>query len=82
MTHKAIEVLIPLTTMQDKTKEAARLMRQITKLNKSIDSTRRQLTGGFADKAPDSIVAEVRQSLAEKEAQLDILEKSFAALDE
>ena len=59
-----------------------RIAKQGDKLKKDIDGLESRLTSkGFADKAPPSVIAEVRATVAEKKEQLMAVERSLADME-
>jgi valyl-tRNA synthetase len=70
------EVLVHLTGLVEGAKEAARVEREIKKVEKGIGVLEKKLAlPAFADKAPPDVVAEAR-------AQLEELRRTRAALEE
>lgn len=78
-----LEVYLPMSAMVDAAKELARLGKQGEKLKKDIDSLEsRLLSKGFADKAPESVINEVKGNIQEKKEQLVAVERGMAAIKE
>lgn len=72
---------IPLDSMIDKDKEIARMSKQAAKLRVSVDGlTARLNSDGFASKAPQHVVDEVRSTCKLQEEQLIILTKRIVEL--
>jgi valyl-tRNA synthetase len=73
-----LEAFLPLAGLVDKQKEVARLTKQAEKLLKDIMGLESRLESkGFADKAPEAMVAEVRANLADKKEQVISINKSI-----
>jgi valyl-tRNA synthetase len=76
--EEGLEAFLPLEDMIDYVKERARMSKQAEKLKKDIDGLEIRLSSkGFTDKAPESVIAEVRGIANEKKEQLAAVEKSI-----
>ena len=76
-----LEVFLPMAALVDSAKELLRLGKQADKLKKDIDGLESRLVSkGFADKAPESVVNEVKGTIAEKREQLVLVDKAMAAI--
>ncbi len=72
---------IPMMELIDREKELARLNKEKANVEKEIAMFERQLGNpGFVNKAPENVVAEVRQKLARSQEKLEKVEQSLAAL--
>ena len=79
--QEGLEAFLPMADMVDKEKELMRLSKQAEKLRKDISGLENRLQSkGFIDKAPDSVVAEVKANLADKVEQLNAVNKSIESL--
>jgi valyl-tRNA synthetase len=55
--------------------------KEISKLKKDIDGLETRLTSkGFADKAPESVINEVKGNIAAKKEELAAVEKGMATI--
>ena len=76
-----LEVFLPMSALVDSAKELARLGKQAEKLKKDIAGLEARLTSpGFADKAPESVIVEVKGNIADKKDQLLAVERGMAAI--
>jgi len=76
-----LEVFLPMAALVDSAKELLRLGKQADKLRKDIDGLESRLVSkGFADKAPEAVIAEVKGTIADKREQLSAVEKGMAAI--
>ncbi len=74
-------VFLPLGGMVDIEAELARLRKQLAETEKRIASTQARLNNpNFVQKAPEKVVAQARQTLAELRAQKTRLEEQIQAL--
>jgi len=77
-----IEVFLPLLSFLDKDKERARLGKQTEKLKKELQGLEGRLNSpGFVEKAPESVIEEVKGQLQDKKMQLSVIEKSLIDLE-
>jgi len=78
-----LEVFLPMSALVDAAKELARLGKQAEKLKKDILGLETRLTSpGFADKAPESVISEVKANIADKKDQLLAVERGVQAIKE
>ena len=78
---ESIDVYLPMSDMVDKEKEIKRLTKQAEKLQKDITGLETRLgSPGFADKAPEHVVAEATGKLADQQAQLETINKELELL--
>lgn len=76
-----VEVYLPLTALIDVDKEIQRLNKQQEKLQKDIVLLENKLNSkGFLDKAPQTLVDEVKSNLQEKRDQSNLITQSIANL--
>lgn len=76
-----LEAFLPMAALVDRAKEIARLSKQAEKIKKDISVLEARLQSkGFTDKAPEAMVEEVRQNVAEKREQLAAVEKGILAM--
>ncbi len=74
-------VFLPLGGMVDIEAELARLRKQLAETEKRIASTQARLNNpNFVQKAPEKVVAQARQTLADLQAQKARLEEQIQAL--
>ncbi|CAG9467326.1 unnamed protein product [Pedinophyceae sp. YPF-701] len=73
-----VEVLVPLAGLFDAKKEMARLEKQKSKIEKELGSLKGRLGNkGFVEKAPESVVNEVKAQAAELEEQLAAVQEKM-----
>jgi valyl-tRNA synthetase len=76
-----MEILVPMAGLIDKEAEAARLSKEIDKLEKDLARISGKLSNPkFVDKAPDDVVAKERDKQAAQQQALDQLNKQLAAI--
>jgi valyl-tRNA synthetase len=76
-----MEVWLPLDSMVDRVKEMARMSKQAAKLQSSMEGLAARLNSdGFASKAPQQVVDEVRNTFRLQEEQLNVLMKRMEEL--
>jgi valyl-tRNA synthetase len=76
-----LEVFLPMSALVDAAKELARLGKQAEKLKKDIDGLEARLASkGFADKAPESVINEVKGNIAAKREELAAVEKGMVGI--
>jgi len=76
-----LEVFLPMSDLVDAAKELARLGKQAEKLKKDIAGLEARLSSpGFADKAPESVISEVKGNIAEKREQLVAVERGMQTI--
>ena len=79
--QEGLEAFLPMADMVDREKELLRLSKQAEKLQKDINGLESRLKSkGFIDKAPDSVIAEVKATLADKVEQLSAVSQSIESL--
>lgn len=77
-----LECVLPMQSMIDYEKERNRLEKQSTKLQKDLDGLNKKLSApDFAKKAPPAIVAKVKTSATELDAQLASLTKRLSEIE-
>lgn len=77
-----MELLIPLAGLIDVTAEAARLSKEIAKLQSEINKCTAKLSSSnFVDKAPAAVVDQEKQRLAEFSAAMQQFQEQLATLD-
>ncbi|MCB1827985.1 MAG: valine--tRNA ligase, partial [Coxiellaceae bacterium] len=70
-----LDIHIPLAGLIDKDAELARLQKEITKLEKERDKAAKKLDNpGFANKAPEHVIQQEKERLAEFQQTLEKLE--------
>eukprot|EP00607_Mallomonas_marina_P011054 CAMPEP_0182423794 /NCGR_PEP_ID=MMETSP1167-20130531/9869_1 /TAXON_ID=2988 /ORGANISM="Mallomonas Sp, Strain CCMP3275" /LENGTH=935 /DNA_ID=CAMNT_0024603069 /DNA_START=286 /DNA_END=3093 /DNA_ORIENTATION=+ len=80
--EEGLEVFLPLSGLVDKEKELLRLRKQEEKLSKEISGLQGRLSSKkFVEKAPEHVVEEVKETVADKIAQLAAAKKSILDLD-
>uniref|UniRef100_A0A7S1X1F6 valine--tRNA ligase n=1 Tax=Tetraselmis chuii TaxID=63592 RepID=A0A7S1X1F6_9CHLO len=80
--REGLEVLLPLAGLFDAEKERARLLKQSSKLEKSLGGLSARLGNAkFVASAPEAVVAEVRGQVAEAEEQLAMVREKLAQVD-
>ncbi len=78
---EGIEVLLPLAGLFDAAKELARLTKQEAKLVKELSQLEGRLSNkSFVDKAPEAVVAEVREQAAELRGKLEAVQAKMQQL--
>jgi valyl-tRNA synthetase len=78
-----IEVFLPLSGMIDYDKEIIRLSKQAEKIQKDVIQLEGRLKSkGFVDKAPPDILAEVKNNIETKTAEINNIQKSIASMRE
>ena len=81
LVQEGLEAFLPMADMVDREKELMRLSKQAEKLQKDISGLESRLQSkGFVDKAPESVIAEVKANLADKMDQLRAVNKSIESL--
>ncbi len=76
-----VDVFVDLTGFIDKVAERQRLEKEQEELTKANAGRRAKLgNDSFVQRAPEQVVAEVRQSLAQAEARLEVIREALAAL--
>ena len=76
-----MQILIPLAGLIDKDAETARLNKEIEKIQKGLAGVEGRLNNpSFTDKAPENVVAQVRQQAEEQRAALSQLEQQLAKI--
>ena len=76
-----MQILIPLAGLIDKDAETARLNKEIEKIQKGLTGVEGRLNNpSFTDKAPENVVAQVRQQAEEQRAALSQLEQQLAKI--
>ena len=77
-----MQILIPLAGLIDKDAETARLNKEIEKIQKGLAGVEGRLNNpSFTDKAPENVVAQVRQQAEEQRAALVQLETQLAKIE-
>jgi valyl-tRNA synthetase len=77
-----MQILIPLAGLIDKDAETARLNKEIEKIQKGLAGVEGRLNNpSFTDKAPENVVALVRQQAEEQRAALSQLELQLAKIE-
>ncbi len=77
-----MQILIPLAGLIDKDAETARLNKEIEKIQKGLAGVESRLNNpSFTDKAPENVVAQVRQQAEEQRAALSQLELQLAKIE-
>jgi valyl-tRNA synthetase len=77
--ERAMEAYLPMESLVDADKEVKRLTKQAEKLKKDIATLEGRLNSkGFADKAPENVIAEVKGNIADKKEQLSAVEKGLS----
>jgi len=77
-----MQILIPLAGLIDKAAETARLTREIEKINKALQGVLGRLNNpAFTDKAPENVVAQVRQQAETQQAALDQLQQQLVKIE-
>ncbi|MGC9358613.1 MAG: valine--tRNA ligase, partial [Anaerolineae bacterium] len=71
---------LPLAGMVDLEAERERLRKNLEELEGHIESSRKRLAGPFSEKAPEHIVEQARERLAEMEAEADQIREQLARL--
>ena len=75
------KILLPLAELVDLDKERARIEKELAKANKNLESIRKRLANpNFVSKAPESVIAGVRESEGKAAALVSQLEESLATL--
>lgn len=78
---EGVEVLLPLAGLFDAAKELARLTKQEAKLVKELSQLEGRLNNkSFVDKAPEAVVAEVREQAAELRGKLEAVQAKMQQL--
>lgn len=78
-----IEVFLPLSGMIDYDKEIIRLSKQAEKIQKDVTQLEGRLKSkGFVDKAPPDILAEVKNNIETKTAEINNIQKSITSMKE
>ena len=76
-----MQILIPLAGLIDKDAETARLNKEIEKIQKGLAGVEGRLNNpSFTDKAPENVVAQVRQQAEEQRAALSQLAHQLAKI--
>jgi valyl-tRNA synthetase len=76
-----VDLFVDLTGFIDKAAERQRLEKEQEELTKANAGRRAKLgNDSFVQRAPAQVVAEVRQSLAQAEARLEVIRQALAAL--
>ena len=75
------KILLPLAELVDLDKERARIEKELAKANKNLESIRKRLANpNFISKAPESVIAGVRDSEGKAAALVSQLEESLSTL--
>jgi valyl-tRNA synthetase len=78
----SLEVLVPMAGIIDQAAESARLSKELGKLDKDLDRTRRKLdNSGFLAKAPEPVVAKEREKMASMELRIERLQAQLAQIE-
>ena len=77
-----VSVYVPLEGLVDFSAEQKRLSKQIAKLNKDLEGTRRKLSNqGFLDKAPAAVKEKQQKKLVEGESKLERLGQNLKRIE-
>ena len=75
------KLYLPLAELVDLEKEKARIQKELDKARKNLEGTRKKLSNpNFVSKAPESVIAGVRETEAKAVALVSQLEESLANL--
>ncbi len=83
LVHEEATVALPIGDVINKAQETARLQKELDKLDAEIAKLNKKLANeGFLAKAPQAVIDENKERLAELEAKLERIEAALKRLNE